>query len=202
MACCNNECLENINAACIDYTGEDFTCLSNTNKDLESVLQNIDAIICSTSFNGEDTELTIDAKCLSGECTTTIPFSVDWVSTVSNDTLVVNAPTVPSTAVVHIVLYSGVTSIVTLSQLGVGTTIPVSWNNNNGLTGTIQIITDANTSPYTGTFYVPQNASTSTIGGVLNCSTASVLTLTIKTLFEMTINKICDLQNQINVLNG
>lgn len=195
MACCNNECLENINGACVDYTGAEFTCLTNGDSlTIETILQNIDTLLCANINN----EITVDLKCINNNCSDTLPYSLTLVKDVSSSITISVALT---TYITTVKIYTGSELITSVTSLANPITIPTTYINTTGVTVVIDIITDTGVS-YSGSFFISPTAASGVYTSTLPCQTNSVVTTTVTTIIASIINKICDLQNQINVLNG
>jgi len=209
MPCCNNECLENINAACVDYTGTEFQCISTDAENLQEILIDIDSKLCDAGIDISTSDITIDTKCITGDCPGTLPATVIFTAGTTTDVITIVLPGLNSTPIIYdsfvstVSIYAG-NSLITEGDVSTSPsfTIPNNWNNNGVLSIHINVIVGVGISPYSALITIPQNSNTATITSTLNCTANTVITTTVKTLLEMIIGKICDLQNQINVLGG
>lgn len=214
MPCCNNECLENINAACIDYTGTEFQCISTDAENLQEILIDIDSKLCDAGTDISTSEITIDTKCITGDCPGQLQFRLGYIAGATQDLIVINItginldPIIYDDYIVTVNVYSGNTIIATTNIIDNTNpgynpiTFPSTWNNGGIISVIIDLVVGNGISPYHGIMVIPQNSMSMVTYGILNCTANTVITTTVKTLFEMIIGKICDLQNQINVLGG
>ena len=208
MPCCNNECLENINAACVDYTGTEFQCISTDAENLQEILIDIDSKLCDAGIDISTSDITIDTKCITGDCPGTLTANISWIDIGSNDLITIGITGVNTGVIIYpdylvtIDVYARNTFITTSNSLTSGITLPGAWNNGGTVSIYITLIVSTGIAPYNAVITIPQNSGSTSISSTLNCTTNTVITTTVKTLFEMIIGKICDLQNQINVLGG
>mgnify|MGYP003620378720 CR=1 FL=1 len=208
MACCNNECLEPLYAECIQVDSSGFQNLSTESETLTEVLTNIDNVIYNAEYDLSNTNVTVNLQGLAGDCSTTLSASLTYTNGATTDSIAIAIPGVTTGTIIFPVysasvsVYSGANLVASSVDLSISIPFAASSNNGNALTVIINLNVLGGAGPYHATVNVPSYSPNVTMVTELECNANSTVTLPIISLFNLLINKINDLQNQINVLNG
>lgn len=208
MPCCNNECLEPLYAECIQVDSSEFQNLSTESTTLTQVLTNIDNVIYNAEYDLSNTNVTVNLQGLSGDCTTALSASITYTNGVVNDSMTISIPGVTTGTIIFpvytasISVYSGAALVASSIDLSVPITFAAIANNGTALTILININILGDAGPYHATVTIPPYSPNMTLTTELECSANTTITLPVISLFNILINKINDLQNQINVLGG
>jgi hypothetical protein len=205
MACCNNnDCLEPVYTGCLEYTGAQLQCIQGENVDsmLESIDSMLQGLYCNPEVEIEEDEITIDLKCLAGNCGEDLNYSISYLKGTPNSIIGVTPVDFVTNSTGSITAYHNGMPIA--SQTGVnfplgGTQfiVPTTYINDGGVTLKISAI--VNGIFYSGTFFL----TTTMAGGLYNnlklkCEApANTTTLSIKTLLQSLINEVCELKTLV-----
>jgi len=195
MNCCNNNCLEFISPNCIEVQELSLTTLE-TPATLTELITQIDTKLSAQIENVSTQNITIDLKCLGAGCAGTEDFSGNWalLSTLSGGNLGITLPFEAGTFILEFIkIYAGGVMINSVSTYGTPIAIPGSVIT-TGFTATVSVMYNSPNGMihFVSTLTFPANL----IGGnsgdfALNCVNSTVTTLTVQSLFQILIDKLC-----------
>lgn len=188
MACCNNECLETVYAACVE-TVSTYQNIPNDNNDLESILQEIDELLGDNEVDINNLQVTVDAKCLNANCTENITATMNWLDNIMGGDMITLSIDYPNDYIISVKVYSGANLVTSVNTIQNGIAVPASFNNNSPILIVLDLIIAGGT--YQANFNVPQNSGSMSSTTIFNCQANTTLTTSITNLFQMLINKIC-----------
>ena len=207
MACCNNECLEPIYASCVQVDSSGFQNLSTESETLTDVLANIDEVIFNAEYDLSNTNVTVNLQGIAGDCSTSLSATLTYTNGATNDSISIDIPGITSGTplfpayAVSVSIYSGATFVATTTDLSTAISFPATANNGTALTVLINLTVLGGSGPYHKVVVIPPYSPNATLTAELDCTNNNVITLPVISLFSLLINKINDLQNQINLLS-
>lgn len=195
MNCCNNNCLEFISPNCIEVQELSLTTLE-TPSTLTELITQIDAKLSSQIEDVSTQNITIDLKCLGAGCVGIEDFLGHWtlIATASGGNFGVTLPFDPGLFILEFIkIYANGVMINSVSTYGTPVAIPGAAIS-SGFTATISVMYNSPNGMihFVSTLTFPANL----IGGnsgdfALNCVNSTVTTLTVQSLFQILIDKLC-----------
>ncbi|HMT01768.1 MAG TPA: hypothetical protein PKD00_00420 [Burkholderiales bacterium] len=204
MACCGNECLELINAECIEYTGV-TQCIPNTSDSpkVADKIKDIEAFLCSLPTVSNT--VNVNLQCLGGNCAENIPFSYTYIKATGSPTLgnAIISISIPSldvgTYLAQVKVYSGTTLITSAPTITNPIPIPLSYINSTGVLVVIEMVSATNVI-YSGSVFITPTMTTTLIpvtGNNLVCQSTTVVTIAYEAVIQQIISEICAIKNLI-----
>jgi hypothetical protein len=195
MGCCNNDCLEFLSSNCVEYGGQPLTTLPN-NASISEIVEAIDTQLSDNTIDWNNQSITLDLKCLGSGCDGLEVYTGTWALIANSvaGALNITLPFTPGSFILEFIkVYSAGVMVNSSSTYGTPMSIPLSALS-AGVTVTISVMYNSPNGMihFVSTIVLPAGIS-GLVGGTftLNCVNSTIATISIPTLFQMLINKIC-----------